>query len=66
MQLFLIQNFGLKLHNQVPKWANFYESQWIAMKLKNMHKLPEKVMQYQSQVANQAESTRKYDFHAVV
>ena len=27
-----------------------------------MHKLPEKVMQYQSQIANQAESMRKYNF----
>ena len=53
------------MHNQTPKWANFYESQWIALKLKNMHELHEKVMQYQSQFANQAESMRKCDFYAV-
>ena len=28
---FFIQNIGLKLHNQAPKQANFYESQWIAL-----------------------------------
>ena len=28
-----------------------------------MHKLPEKVMQYQSQIANQAKSMRKYGEH---
>ena len=39
---FLIQNFGLKLHNQAPKCANFYESQWIALKLKNIRKLTKK------------------------
>ena len=41
---FVIQNKGQNLHKQAPKWANFYESQWIALKLKNIHKLAEKIM----------------------
>ena len=54
------------MQTHAPNDANFYESQWIALKLKNIHKLTEKVMLYQSQVPNQAESMRKYDFYAVV
>ena len=59
---FDLKTIGLKVKTQAPNEANFYELQWIALKLKNMHKIPEKVIQYQSQIANQAESMRKYDF----
>ena len=36
-QLFDLKNICLKLQIQAPNHANFYESQRIALKLKNMH-----------------------------
>ena len=48
--------------NSASKEANFYESQWIALKLKYMLPLLEKLMLYQSHIPNQAESIGKYDF----
>ena len=64
-QLFDIRKKCLKLQTQAPNEANFYESQRIALKIKSIHLIHERIILYQSQVANQAESMGKYDFYAV-
>ena len=56
---FLTLDIVRKLEIQAPNQANFYESKWIALKLIDMYPIDDKIILYQSQIANQAESMGK-------